>query len=224
MANKNPFQQAAGLFGTQTTRTQVVTDTVASLTGASGGDGGNSQTSALTDQLTSLTQQLQQLQSINQAQTEAMQANTQAVSQNTSAKGQSGGESTAGSVGNTLMDVFGLATGISPLISGLISLFGGGGGSQPAAPTPYVNPLPVHATAGFSGASPGVFGVNTSDGGLPQPVPAATSSSQAAPPSITVQVQAMDSQSFLDHSRDIALAVRQAMLESSVLNDVIRSV
>ena len=39
---------------------------------------------------------------------------------------------------------------------------------------------------------------------------------------ITVQVQAMDSQSFLDHSNDIALAVRQAMLESSVLNDVIR--
>jgi len=223
MANKNPFQQAAGLFGTQTTRTQVVTDTVASLTGVSGGDGGSSQTSALTDQLTSLTQQLQQLQSINQSQTEAMQANTQAVSQNTSAKGQGGGESAAGSVGNTLMDVFGLATGISPLISGLISLFGGGG-SQPAAPTPYVNPLPVNATAGFSAASPGVFGVNTAAGGLPQPAPSATSATPSASPSITVQVQAMDSQSFLDHSRDIALAVRQAMLESSVLNDVIRSV
>jgi len=41
---------------------------------------------------------------------------------------------------------------------------------------------------------------------------------------ITVQVQAMDSQSFLDHSGDIALAVRQAMLQSSVLNDVIREV
>ena len=41
---------------------------------------------------------------------------------------------------------------------------------------------------------------------------------------ITVQVQAMDSQSFLDHSDDIAQAVRQAMLQSSVLNDVIREV
>jgi hypothetical protein len=39
-----------------------------------------------------------------------------------------------------------------------------------------------------------------------------------------VQVQAMDSQSFLDHSDDIAQAVRQAMLQSSVLNDVIREV
>jgi hypothetical protein len=34
----------------------------------------------------------------------------------------------------------------------------------------------------------------------------------------------MDSQSFLDHSQDIALAVRQAMLETTVLNDVIREV
>ena len=41
---------------------------------------------------------------------------------------------------------------------------------------------------------------------------------------ITVQVQALDSQSFLDHSHDIAQAVRQAMLETSVLNDVIREV
>jgi hypothetical protein len=32
----------------------------------------------------------------------------------------------------------------------------------------------------------------------------------------------MDSRSFFDHSNDIALAVRQAMLESSVLNDVVR--
>ena len=38
---------------------------------------------------------------------------------------------------------------------------------------------------------------------------------------ITVQVQAMDSQSFLDHSDDIAQAVRQAMLNMSSLNDVV---
>jgi hypothetical protein len=32
----------------------------------------------------------------------------------------------------------------------------------------------------------------------------------------------MDSRSFLDHSNEIALAVRHAMLESDVLNDVVR--
>lgn len=38
---------------------------------------------------------------------------------------------------------------------------------------------------------------------------------------ITVQVQAMDSRSFLDHSEEIAQAVRQAMLNSHGINDVI---
>jgi len=38
---------------------------------------------------------------------------------------------------------------------------------------------------------------------------------------ILVQVQAMDSQSFMDHSQEIAQAVRQAMLNLNSLNDVI---
>jgi hypothetical protein len=42
-----------------------------------------------------------------------------------------------------------------------------------------------------------------------------------SPQQITVQVNAMDSQSFLDHSQDIARAVRQAMLNSNSLNDVV---
>ena len=44
---------------------------------------------------------------------------------------------------------------------------------------------------------------------------------QNAAPQITVQVQAMDSRSFLDHSHDIAQAVREAMLNMHALNDVI---
>jgi hypothetical protein len=38
---------------------------------------------------------------------------------------------------------------------------------------------------------------------------------------ILVQVQAMDTQSFMDHSQEIAQAVRQAMLNLNSLNDVI---
>ena len=123
-------------------------------------------------------------------------------------------------MGSTLLDVFGLGSGLSPLISGLVSLFGGGS-SAPAAPVPYVTPLPVQATGGISASSSGPVAVDTAAGGLPRPP---SSSSAAQTTQITVQVQAMDSQSFLDHSNDIALAVRQAMLESSVLNDVIRAV
>ncbi|HML15625.1 MAG TPA: hypothetical protein VK419_01315 [Bryobacteraceae bacterium] len=204
MANTNPLNDVATLLGGST---------------ASGG-AGNSQTSELSGQLTSLTQQLQQLETVNQEQITSLEQNTQAVTQNSSAK-ESGGTSTAGSVGSTLESVLGFGLGLSPLISGLVSLFGGGGGSsQPAPLVPYVAPLPVSGTAGISASSAGASSVDTADGGLPRPQPAATASSAQ----ITVQVQAMDSQSFLDHSNDIAMAVRQAMLQSTTLNDVIREV
>jgi hypothetical protein len=220
MANKSSSNQISALLeqslaGISGTRVQ-------SPTGSSGGsDSGASQTSAMTEQLQSLTQQLQQLQTVNQTQITAMQQNTQAVTQSASSKAQGSSGSVGGSIGSTLLNFLGLGSGLSPLISGLTSLFGGGG-SSPQPLIPYVAPLPVQATAGInaSGAS-GAVGVNNGTVGLPQPVPAST---PAASPQITVQVQAMDSQSFLDHSNDIAMAVRQAMLESSVLNDVIRGV
>jgi len=202
---------------------------VTQLLGGSGGSGspgsaGTAGSGALTQQLTTITQQLQQLQTVNQTQMETLEANTAALSQNTSAKGASG-SSTASTIGSTLESVFGL--GLSPLISGLVSLFGGGGSSQPTPLVPYVAPASVQANAGISSASSGAFAVDTADGGLPRPVPASgsgSSSSSSSTTQITVQVQALDSQSFLDHSDDIAAAVRQAMLTSTTLNDVIRAV
>ena len=41
---------------------------------------------------------------------------------------------------------------------------------------------------------------------------------------ITIQVQAMDSRSFLDHSAEIAQAVREAMLNMHSLNDVVNDI
>jgi hypothetical protein len=199
MANTNPLSEVTNLLG------------------------GSGQNGVLTEQLTSLTQQLQQLQSVNQTQIDTLQANTQAVTQNSSSKGSGG--STASSVGSTIESVLGFGLGLSPLISGLVSLFGGGGSSQPAPLVPYVAPLPVNAQAGISGSSAGAFGVDTADGGVPRAVPSPSGSSSAGGTTqITVNVQAMDSQSFLDHSDDIAQAVRQAMLQSTTLNDVIRAV
>jgi uncharacterized protein YggE len=43
----------------------------------------------------------------------------------------------------------------------------------------------------------------------------------AATPQITVNVQAMDARSFMDRSNDIALAVRDAMLNMNAINDVV---
>lgn len=99
-------------------------------------------------------------------------------------------------------------------------MFGGGGGGSTTAVTPYIQPLPINLQAGFSGSSAGgASGVDYGEGGLPRQTTAASAQQQ-----ITVQVQAMDSQSFLDRSNDIAAAVRKAMLETSTLNDVIRAV
>jgi hypothetical protein len=201
-----------------TTVAGVVSGALGPLSGGSS-TGSNS---GLADQLTQLTQQLQQLQTVNQAAVTAEQANTQAISLNSTTK-TSGGSSTASTVGGTIESVLGLGSGLSPLITGLMSLFGGGGGSSTQAPLAnLILPPQESVNAGINEAAlPQSFGVNYGQGGQPRP----NAQSSSAPPAtqITVQVQALDSQSFLDHSNDIAMAVRQAMLESNVLNDVIQA-
>lgn len=185
-------------------------DSVTSLLRASGGGG----------QLTSIGEQLQALQAINEA---LMQQSAAA------AAGMGTGGSGAGSAGSSVLDAIGGVLGgglggglgLSSMISGLAGLFGGGdSASTPPAPTPYVQPLPIHLDAGFSDANGGsAFGVDVAQGGMPRAM-----TGGAAPAQITIQVRALDSQSFLDHSNDIAMAVRQAMLETTVLNDVIQQV
>ncbi|HTB11227.1 MAG TPA: hypothetical protein VK752_06645 [Bryobacteraceae bacterium] len=209
---KNPSTEVSALLGGSSGSVGQVLSGNVPLGGSAGGG------SALTEQLTTIASQLQELQTINQSQMQSIEANTSAVTASTSTKG--GGTSTAGSVGDTLLDVLGLGSGLSPLISGLMSLFGSGGSSSTTAVTPYIQPLPVNLQAGFSGSSAGgASGVDYGEGGQPRQTTAAAAQQQ-----ITVQVQAMDSQSFLDRSNDIAAAVRKAMLETSTLNDVIREV
>jgi hypothetical protein len=217
---KNPSTEVSALLGGSSGSVgQVLSSSTPGGTNVAVG-GGSGGTSAVTEQLTTIASQLQELQTINQSQMESIEANTSAVSANTGSKGSSSGTSTAGSIGSTLLDVLGLGSGLSPLISGLVSLFGGGGSSPTTAVTPYIQPLPVNLQAGFSGSGAGgASGVDYGEGGQPRQTTAASAQQQ-----ITVQVQAMDSQSFLDRSNDIAAAVRKAMLETSTLNDVIREV
>jgi len=184
-------------------------ENLAGLLRASRLSGGDS----LDAHLTSLADRLQQQQSINDALTQQTLA---AMVQ--PAGGGSGGDSILGTVGSALGSVLGGGLGLAPLISGIAGLFGGGDSSAPAALPTYMAPLPIHLNAGFSESGGSAFGVDRAQGGAPRAM------TNSPSPRITVQVQAMDSQSFLDHSGDIALAVRQAMLQSNVLNDVIREV
>ena len=172
-----------------------------------------------TDSYSTIASQLEALEAINQSQMTSADATT-------TGSGSSGGGSSGGSIGDTLLDVLGFGSGLGSLISGVEGLFGGGGGgggSSTAAVTPYIQPLPINLQAGFNGSSAGgASGVDYGESGQPRQTSAASTQQQQQ--QVTVQVQAMDSQSFLDRSNDIAAAVRKAKLETSTLNDVIREV
>jgi hypothetical protein len=159
---------------------------------------------------------------------------------NTSPAGtSSGGGITAESIATTVLES---GMGMVPLIVGLLGLFGGGGTPAPPALVKYAMPDPIY----FEGADTGsdAIGADYDQMGMPRAYTAAPggasapASGMAAPggsgasavpsgpsgapaPQITVNVQAMDSRSFLDHSSEIAQAVRDAMLNLNSINDVV---
>jgi hypothetical protein len=153
----------------------------------------------------------------------------------------SSGGTTAESIVTTVLES---GLGMVPLIVGLLGLFEGGGTPAPAALEKYAMPDPIY----FEGADTGsdVSGADYDQMGMPRAYsaapsgasaqssgPATSGSSGSGVPSgpgggagaaqITVNVQAMDSQSFLDHSNEIAQAVRAAMLNSNSINDVVNN-
>ncbi len=170
------------------------------------GNGGD-----LTSSLSQAGQEIAQLRSTYQQQADLIAANTQALHGNTSAQGN---HSAAGTVGHIASGLFGGSLGfLSPIISGIASLFGGGSSAPPALPV-YTPPAPIS-----------IGGILHSNSTSPQASPAATApaqnNTQNYSPQITVQVNAMDSQSFMDRSNDIANAVREAMLNNHPINGVV---
>jgi hypothetical protein len=144
----------------------------------------------------------------------------------------SGGGITASSVVET---VLGSGLGLVPLIGGLIGLFSGGVSNAPAPLVKYAMPASIdfetaETDGGLTGASYDQMGMpraysggsasqsSTGAGGYGGGGPSGTG---GLPAQITVNVQAMDSQSFMDHSADIAAAVRNAMLNLNSINDVV---
>jgi hypothetical protein len=138
----------------------------------------------------------------------------------TSVQSGSGAGSTAESIA---VKFFESGFGIVPLISSLAGLFGGGSSSPP--------PLEAYAmppAISFSSADTpdGLMAMNFDQRGLPRALDGGgggrpgTGATPTAP-QITVNVQAMDAQSFQDHSAEIAEAVRTAMLSMNSINDVV---
>jgi hypothetical protein len=177
---------------------------------------GSSASANLNDAVRQNSDQLTQLKSVFQSQIDSVAENTNALIDNTTSKGQSVGSAlgdAAKGIGSTLLG--GLS--LSPIIGGLMKLFGGGG--ETTAPPPvikYAPPAAINLQTGVSGGQ--LSGVDYNASGQarsvsPTPAPAASN--------VTVNVQAIDSRSFLDYSDAIAAAVKKAMLDSNSLNDVV---
>ena len=146
------------------------------------------------------------------AQTQATSANTDVLAQSSQERGSSAGGAASEAL-STASQLLGGGLSLTPLVSLFSSLFGGGQSEQPAPLTPLSLPSSLNLESTTNNQNV-VWGEN----GLPK---SAASQPAGAPQQINIQVQAMDSQSFLDHSDDIAQAVRQAMLNMSSINDVI---
>jgi hypothetical protein len=104
--------------------------------------------------------------------------------------------------------------GVASFIKGL---FGRGEDSPVQLPpvTKFQLPLPVREDVAYSSRTGEYLPFDRSANGTVR------ANQDVSLPAITVNVQAMDSKSFLDHSDDIARAVREAMLNSHSLNDVV---
>ncbi len=115
--------------------------------------------------------------------------------------------------GSVLGSVLKSGLGLVPLGLKIAGLFGGRD-ETPPAPVPFSLPpsLAVEA-ANTGGVLAGFPAVVRDQQGGPRAV--------AFQPQITVNVNAMDSRSFLDHSDQIAQAVREAMLHMHPVNDLI---
>lgn len=122
---------------------------------------------------------------------------------------------TSARLDSTLVNVLKSGLGVAPLVGSLIGLFGGGGEEEPAPFVKYAMPASVNIEAA---ERDGRISVSDYD---QMGMARAYQPAAAGPPQITVNVQAMDARSFMDRSGDIALAVRDAMLNSNSINDVV---
>lgn len=124
------------------------------------------------------------------------------VSQNSSSGSTGGG--IAGTILKTLLG----GLGVVSLFKGLFD-----GASEPVVPAlaKYQPPASLNEETGYS----------TQQGFVPLSYDQSGVVRAPVSPQVTVQVNALDSRSFLDHSDEIASAVREAVLHSHNLRDVL---
>jgi hypothetical protein len=166
--------------------------------------------------LNRLSSEMELLRRATSQQTESLLGNTQALMDSLTSRVSGTAGAAGASSGNILTGLVGSMFGLSPIISGVISLLGAGKHDTPAPLVDFALPSAIKQDIGVqpgNSFAPLTYG----DSGVAKSAPVAASQ----PTQINVQVQAMDSRSFMDRSDDIARAVKEAMLHSHSLNDVV---
>ena len=127
------------------------------------------------------------------------------------------------SVLGSVLGFLGKGFGIVPAVSALVKLFGGGGEDAPEPLPKYVAPAALNldvANTAAVGTGLEFNPVRYAAGNLPSATVTAANEPASAT-QVVVQVNAMDSRSFMDHSTEIAHAVREAILNMHPLTDVV---
>ena len=166
------------------------------------------------DEITRLNAQMDQLRRATTLHSDLLAENTKALtttSTQSTRQSQSSGQSTASKI---FSNVLGSGFGLTSLVSGIIGLFGGKSSPEPAALQSYSLPPSLQLDAGLT-PNGSLAAVQYSQNGLPR------AESSLLTQNVTVQIQALDSRSVMDRSDDIAKAVRDAMLHSHSINDVV---
>lgn len=164
------------------------------------------------DSVNRLKGQMEMLTNAAFQQLSSLRENTGALVDNT-LSGRSGGAlNAAKSIGNSL----GLGMFLSPLVTGIAKLFGGGKKEEPPPLVKYSFPAATAFEGSVNGNRSGsIEPVRYGQNGLPQ------NSGPVSNQNVTIQIQALDSRSIMDRSDDIARAVREAMLNSHPINGTI---
>lgn len=170
----------------------------------------------LTGEVSSLSKILGEVKTASLEQMATTERNTLALAESTASKLREAAGALSGVIGAG-SGWFNLIGGIGTAISGISKLFGGGSkDAQPELPL-YYRPPSIAAEAGLPiNNTSGLVEISYGQDGQARTAPRQS----ATVPQVTVQVQAIDSRSFLDHSDEIARAVREAVLNMHSLNDV----
>jgi hypothetical protein len=223
-AEQGAGRASSGSGQSQSTSSQALGELISGLAGRLGG-GRSASVAAVSEAATAnlvseemsrLSAQLEQLRRVGEWQVETTGENTQAITQNTNSRASEGGRSALSAAGSILYPILRSGLGISPLVSGLFGLFRGNGNETPPLLMPYQAPPQLHLEAAIGGSQ--ALQLRDDAGWMNRQ---ATTVQPATGAQIHISVQAMDSRSFMDHSEDIARAVREAMLNSHALNDVV---